>query len=153
MIELNEINNIDINNVIILDTDQAGDIYMEQLYPIWVDCVVFTLEGKYPLNPLLRQKVIDELATNKNVRCILFGAEAEKYPTATEVKLPMAPFFLKDLVRYFWHRPNFEFDQERICEFIKAFCIRRDVERMQRYSYTLNTFEPSSIKWYHQLLK
>lgn len=152
MIGQDEIDNIDVNHVIILDSDKAGDIYMENLYPIWVDCIVYTIEGKYPINQLLRQKVEVELQNSKKIKCILFGALAEKMPIASEIKLNMAPFLLKDCRRFFWHKPNFEFNNERICELIKAFCLWQDVERIQGYQYILQTFEPDSVQWFHEML-
>lgn len=141
-----------IESVIILDTDSAGDLYMEKLFPLWVDPIVFTIEGKYPLSLELRQRVLHELEHNPTVRCVLFGAQSEKCKTASDRKLPMAPFFVKDLTSYFWQKPMFEFDEQRIVELMKEFCEKVDTERLGSYKSILDYNKKSSIKWYHQLI-
>ena len=41
------IENLEIKNVVILDSDSAGDLYMEKLFPYWVDVVVITLPTSF----------------------------------------------------------------------------------------------------------
>jgi len=152
MIDKQHIDAIRVESVIILDSDQAGDIYMEKLFPLWIDPIVFTIEGKYPLHNGLRQRVIRELEDNKNVRCILFGAQSEKYKTATDRKLAMAPFFVQDLTSYFWQKPMFEFYEQRIVELMKEFCEKVDTDRLDSYQPILDYYKKSSVKWYHSLI-
>ena len=125
---------------------------MEKLFPLWIDPIVFTIEGKYPLHINLRQRVVHELENNKNIRCILFGANAEKYKTATDSKLAMAPFFIQDLTMYFWQTPMFEFYEQRLIELMKEFCEKVDANRLQSYQHVIDYYKKSSIKWYHGLI-
>jgi hypothetical protein len=152
MIEKKHIDAIRIESVVLLDTDKAGSLYMERLFPLWVDPIVFTIEGKYPLNNELRDRTITELSQNKNIRCILFGAQSEKYKTATDRKLSMAPFFIQDLTSYFWQKPMFEFYDQRIIELMKEFCEKVDIDRIGSYESILNYNKRSTVKWYHSLI-
>ena len=151
------IENLEIKNVVILDSDSAGDLYMEKLFPYWVDVTVITLEGKYPLDAKLRNRVLKELETNESLFCFCFGSSADKYPLKTKKKLRLAPFFYKDLAFNKWTQGIFNFNEDKIVGLMMAFVgdtmSRLKIERIDKYNSLLDIAEPSSVKWYHQLIK
>lgn len=153
MITNDVIDYVRFDSVIILDTDYAGDIYMERLFPLYVEPVVYTLEGKYPIHPLLRKKIESQLSTNSELKCILFGANAEKLKTATSKKLAMAPLLMHDLTMYFWQKPVFDFYEQSIIEIIKSFCFKIDLDRLVAYDKSFDFYKQSTIKWYHDLIR
>lgn len=156
MIE-NIIENLEIKNVVILDSDKAGDLYMEKLFPYWVDVTVITLEGKYPLNVTLRDKVLKELENNENLICFCFGANSDRYPLKTKKKLRLAPFFYKDLTFNKWSQSAFDFNEARIVGLMMGFSgdamSRLKIERIDKYNSLLKIAESESVKWYHHLIE
>lgn len=152
-----DINNIDIKHVVFLDSDAAGDLYMEKMYPLWCDVIVVTLEGKYPQNPMLRERVLAELATNKNIYCMFYGAKApNELNIASERRLFVSNYLIRDLQVYAWQKKGvFEFDESRIIELCMVFCNTMfDMGRMQSYNSVIDQLsENSSVKWYHHLIK
>lgn len=148
-----DIDNIDIKNVVILDTDQAGDVYMEKLFPLWVDAVVMTLEGKYPLDSSLKARVLDKMQNDKNLKVILYGANAVKTETLSQHRINMFNLFNLDLRRYPWQQPVINFDEFKIIELCRAFCDIGDIERLQNYNSYLDVMMPESVNWYHNLLR
>lgn len=150
------IEHVEIKNVVILDSDSAGDMYMQKLFPYWVDVTVFTIEGKYPINPLLRQRVINELETNENLFCFTFGSAADKYKCKTQKKLRMAPIFFKDLTFNKWSQSVLQLNEEKIIALMMAFVgdtmSRLKAERIEKYNTLIKTAEPDSVKWYHSLI-
>jgi hypothetical protein len=157
MITEQDIYNIEISNVIILDTDESGDLYMEKLFPLWVDVIVVTLEGKYPINPILKTRVFKEIENNPNIFCILFGAESEKLKIKTQKKLNMAHFLCKDLIYFDVNVPEFNFTDEMIVSLIMAFTgnslPRIKIDRVQKYNNLLDYALARSVKWFHHLIK
>lgn len=158
MITQEDINNIDIRNVVILDSNAAGDMYMEKMYPLWCDVTVLTVEGKYPENPMLRERVLAELATNKNIYCIFYGARGQReLNILTEKRLIVADFLIRDLRIYEWQTKSiFEFDDRKIIELCMVFCNTMfDSSRMQTYNSVIDQLSEgnTSVKWYHQLIK
>ena len=158
MMTQEEINNIDIRNVVILDSDIAGDTYVEKMYPLWVDVIVLTVDGKYPQNQALRERVLAELATNKNIYCIFYGARgARELNIVSEKRLNIAEFLIRDLRIYEWqHKSIFEFDDRRIIELCMVFCNTMfDSSRLQTYNSIIDQLSENntSVKWYHQLIK
>lgn len=155
MITQQDIDNIEIRHVVVLDTDAAGDLYMEKMYPIWCDVIVVTVEGKYPQNPMLRKRVIEELATNKNIYCMLYGVKANKeLSIASEKQLFLADFFIRDLQLGMNGHGIFDLDEFRIIEFCMAFCnIMYDRSRVQDFNSTMDNFDPRLIKEFHQLIR
>jgi hypothetical protein len=151
------IENLEIKNVVILDSDKAGDLYMEKLFPYWVDVTVITLEGKYPVNLTLRNRVLTELENNENLFCFCFGSKADKYPLKTKKKLRLAPFFYKDLTFNKWTQGIFNFNEEKIIGLMMAFVgdtmSRLKIERIDQYNGLLKIAQPDSIKWYHHLIE
>lgn len=157
MIADDEINNIDVRHVVILDTDQAGDLYMERLFPMWCDVIVFTVEGKYPLDSRLRNRVLDELATNKNIYCMFYGSRGtQELNILSDRRLFLSNFLVRDLQMFKWQkRGTFEFDEARIMELCMVFCnTMYDTSRIQTYNFVIDQLgDNSSVKWYHQLIK
>jgi hypothetical protein len=150
----NDIDNIDIRQVVVLDTDVAGDIYMERIFPLWVDAIVVTLEGKYPVNAALRTRVLNEIDTNPNIFLILYGAESEKITSASVSRLTMSSFLNQDLRRYPWQLPIWSFDENKIISLCKAFCDAGiDRDRLQSYNHYIDVMMPASVCWYHNLLR
>jgi hypothetical protein len=149
-----DINNIDIKNVVVLDTDAAGDLYMEKIFPYWVDVVVLTLEGKYPLNQLLRTRILQEVESNSNIYLLLYGAQSEKMKSASPKRLLMSAFLNQDLRRYPWQRPAWDFNEDRIINLCRGFCgIGRDHDRLQSYNHYIDVMMPASVNWYHNLIR
>jgi hypothetical protein len=151
------IENLEIKNVVILDSDSAGDLYMEKLFPYWVDVVVITLEGKYPLDLTLRHRILTELENNENLVCFCFGANSDKYPLKTKKKLRLAPFLYKDLIFNKWSQSVFDFNEERIVGLMMAFSgdsmSRLKIERIDKYNSLLKIAQQDSIRWYHHLIE
>lgn len=155
MIE-NIVEHLEIKNVVILDSDKAGDIYMEKLFPYWIDVTIITLEGKYPLNVKLREKVLKELEHNENLICFCFGAKADRYPLKTKTKLRLSLFLYKDLTFNKWSEAIFNFNEERIVGLMMGFSgdsmARLKIERIDKYNSLLKIAQPDSVKWYHHLI-
>jgi hypothetical protein len=150
----NDINNIDIRHVVVLDTDTSGDIYMEKMFPQWVDVVVITLEGKYPLNQLLRTRVLQEIESNPTIYLLLYGAQSEKMASASPRRMLMSSFLNQDLRRYPWQRPTWNFDEDKILNLCRGFCqVGRDPARLQSYNHYIDVMMPSSVSWYHTLIR
>jgi hypothetical protein len=151
------IENLEIKNVVILDSDSAGDLYMEKLFPYWVDVIIITLEGKYPLDPSLKSRVLKELENNEDLFCFCFGSNADKYLTKTKKKLRLAPFFYKDLTFNKWTQGIFNFNEEKIVGLMMAFVgdtmSRLKIERIDKYNSLLDIAQPDSVKWYHRLIE
>ena len=156
MIE-NIIENLEIKNVVILDSDKAGDLYMEKLFPYWIDVIVVTLEGKYPLNLTLRHKILKELENNENLICFCFGANSDRYPLKTKKKLSLISFLYKDLTFNKWDRGIFDFNEERIVQLMMGFSgdsmSRLKIERIDKYNSLLKIAQPDSVRWYHHLIE
>ena len=156
MIE-NIIENLEIKNVVILDSDKAGDLYMEKLFPYWIDVIVVTLEGKYPLNLTLRHKILKELENNENLICFCFGANSDRYPLKTKKKLSLAAFLYKDLTLNKWDQGIFDFNEERIVQLMMGFSgdsmSRLKIERIDKYNSLLKLAQPDSVRWYHHLIE
>lgn len=156
MIE-NIIENLEIKNVVILDSDKAGDLYMEKLFPYWIDVTVITLEGKYPLNLTLRNKILKELENNENLICFCFGANSDRYPLKTKKKLSLISFLYKDLTFNKWDRGIFDFNEERIVQLMMGFSgdsmSRLKIERIDKYNSLLKIAQPDSVRWYHHLIE
>jgi hypothetical protein len=152
-----EIKNIDIGNIVILDTDAAGDMFMETLFPLWTNVVIVTLGGKYPINEFLKKRVFEELANNSNINCIQFGADSEKLSVKTEKKLKMSYFLIKDLTFLSYQNPEFSFDAEMIVSLMMSFTgdsiSRLNKDRLNSYDYIISNARPESVKWYHELIK
>ncbi len=148
-----DINNIEIRNIVLIDKDSSADLYMQELFPLWVDVVVVSLEGKYPLNADLRSTVLELLKTNPNLNIFIYGANAEKFVTASQKRLSMYSILGLDLRRYPWQKPVFDFDEFKIVELCKAFAMSQDLSRLQNYNMYINVMMPDSIKWYHELLR
>jgi hypothetical protein len=152
-----EISNIDVKHVVILDTDTAGDLYMEKMYPLWCDVIVVTLEGKYPLDARLRKRVLDELATNKNIYCMFYGARGtQELDILSDRRLFVSNFLVRDLQIFKWQKQaTFELDEFRIIELCMVFCnTMYDTSRIQTYNFTIDQLQDnSSVKWYHQLIR
>lgn len=157
MISNKEIENIDIKNVVILDTDKSGDIYMENLFPLWTNVIVVTLEGKYPKNDHLKKIVFDRIENDPSINCIQFGSNSEKYPVKSEKRLRMSHFLLKDLTYLSYQKPEFNFDHGMIISLMMSFTgdsiSRLSKERLQTYDSIINRADSTSIKWFHDLLK
>ena len=151
------IENLEIKNVVILDTDSSGDLYMEKLFPYWVDVTVITLEGKYPVNSTLRNRVLAELENNENLVCFCFGANSDRYPLKTKKKLHLAAFLYKDLTFNKWSQSHFDFNEERIVVLMMAFSgdtmSRLKIERIDKYNSLLKVAQPESVRWYHHLIE
>ena len=156
MIE-NIIENLEIKNVVILDSDKAGDLYMEKLFPYWIDVTVITLEGKYPLNLTLRNKILKELENNENLICFCFGANSDRHPLKTKKKLSLISFLYKDLTFNKWDRGIFDFNEERIVQLMMGFSgdsmSRLKIERIDKYNSLLKIAQPDSVRWYHHLIE
>jgi hypothetical protein len=156
MIE-NIIENLEIKNVVILDSDKAGDLYMEKLFPYWIDVTVITLEGKYPLNLTLRNKILKELENNENLICFCFGANSDRYSLKTKKKLSLISFLYKDLTFNKWDRGIFDFNEERIVQLMMGFSgdsmSRLKIERIDKYNSLLKIAQPDSVRWYHHLIE
>lgn len=152
MDEKSLIDALDISVVVILDKDVSGDLYMEKLYPLWTTPIIMTLEGKYPVNSVLRDKLLYELETNPNIYCFLFGANSEKFKTKTDKRVKMGPILMKDAVRYEWMPPRFNFTDETIVELMQGFVDDNGV-RLRQYNNRISGAIPESVKWYHHILK
>lgn len=147
------IENIEIKHVVILDTDKAGDAYIERVFPYWVDVVVITLEGKYPLNPNLRKRVLDRLETDEDIFCFCFGLRAEKFPTKSHQRMKLAPILFLDLQYNTSVPTNPAFNEEKITNLMMAFSgatqYRLRKEDMEKYDF--DTSVDISKQWYHYL--
>ena len=150
---MDDISNIEINNVVLLDTNAAADLYMEKLFPLWSSVIVVSLEGKYPLNQDLKNRVFENLSNNTNLSILIFGAQAEKFETASQKRMNMQSLFRLDLRRYPWEKPVFEFDEYKITELCRAFCDSPDKNRLQSYNSFIDAMIPESVKWYHDLVR
>ena len=163
MLSDEDINNIDIRYVALLDSDEAGDLYMEKLFPLWTDVIVVTLDGKYPENPALRERILRELQTNNELFCFTFGANAVTQLNVVSPKvLHLVDFFFADLINFPWQKPRLELNEDRIIVIMQAFSnkIANSTGRLNNYnaviSYFENATEPCQIesrKWYHMLVK
>jgi len=162
MLSEQDINNIDLNYVVLLDSDSAGDLYMEKMYPRWTDVIVVTLDGKYPENPILRERVLRELQTNEKIYCITFGAKAiYEFKVISQKVLHMVDFLFADLVTNTWQKPKLELNEERLIVIMQSFCNKfaAGQDRLQSYnsilkSYKNSTFshQKNSLRWYHGLV-
>lgn len=149
----NDIENIPIENVALLDTDAAGDLYMEKLFPLWTDVVVFTLEGKYPVDSNLRARTLEKIKNDQNLNLFIYGAKSEKFETASQRRLDMHGLFSLDLRRYPWQQPVLELDEYKIIEICRVSRGKKDLERLQSYNLYIEVMMPDSVKWYHDLVK
>jgi hypothetical protein len=85
---------------------------------------------------------------------LLYGAESEKMPSASLSRLLMSAFLNQDLRRYPWQTPIWNFDENKIISLSKAFCnIGRDSARLQSYNHYIDVMMPSSVGWYHDLIR
>lgn len=158
-----DIDNLHVDYVVLLDSDSAGDLYMQHLYPMWTQVIVVTLDGKYPLDARLRARVLSELASNENIFCMIFGAKIlNTIPVATKRKLHMVDFLFTDLVHFPWQKPRLELNEDRLITIMQAFCeqIAQHDSRLQSYNAVLdhyanaqNDHQSNSLKWYHALVK
>lgn len=157
MIRTDEIDSIEIKNVLIFDTDNACDIYMQKLYPLWTDVILVSLEGKYPINQFLKNKVFDEIKNNPNLCIIQFGHNSENLEVASSKKFKMSYFLLRDLVMYDRHQPEFNFDEELIVSVLMSLAesspLVSNLKRPQIYNHVIDSSVKDSIKWYHYLLR
>lgn len=154
MIKNTDIDNIDIEHVVILDQDSSGDDYMKNLFFRWPEVIVMTVEGKYPTNIYLKTRVIEEIEKNNNLIIFCFGAESEKLNAVSKKKFRMSSFLLRDLCRYPWSQPTFQFDDERLVNLMKTLSLSvTELERLKLYNNRIDISNPDSIKWFHSLLK
>lgn len=150
-----EIENIGISVVVILDRDDSGDLYMEKLFPLWSDVVVFTVEGKYPTNTLLRERLLEEMRSNPKLICILYGAQSEKLEgLLSQRRLHMSQILKKELVSSINPSPGFKMSDNKIVALCRAFASGFDLDRRKSYNGLLDDLTvPESIKWYHNLIR
>lgn len=150
-----EIENIGISTIVILDRDDSGDLYMENLFPLWSDLVVFTVEGKYPTNPVLRERVLEEMRTNPKLICILYGARSEQLDyLLSQRRLHMSQILKKELVSGINPSPGFKMDEKKIVALCRAFAQGFDSDRQQSYNGLLDDLTvPESVKWHHNLIR
>lgn len=163
MLSDEDINNIDIRYVVLLDSDEAGDLYMERMFPLWTDVIVVTLDGKYPENPVLKERILRELQTNRELYCFAFGANAVTQLNVVSPKvLHLVDFFFADLVKFPWQKPKLDLNEDRIIVIMHAFAnkIANTADRLNNYNAVLSYFENAkepyqvaSCKWYHMLVK
>jgi hypothetical protein len=154
MLTADDIDNIDVSNIVILDLDISGDMYMENLFFRWPDVVVMTLEGKYPTNPFLKNKVLAQIQNDPNIVIFCFGTGSEKLNVASAKKFRMAPFLLRDACRYAWSESAFDFDDEKLINLMKALSLScNKLERLNTYNNLIDISIPSSIKWFHNLIR
>jgi len=157
MITIKDIYNIEIRNVVLLDTDLAGDLYMERLFPLWTDVVVVTLEGKYPVNSNLKNRVLQELKDNADLFCMTFGASSDRYLLKTQKRFKMAYFLMRDLKNYDHHFLEFNFDEELLVSIMMSLTespiAAGNLIRISEYNYMIDTALPESVNWCHSLIK
>lgn len=154
MITQQDIDNIDIRYVVILDSDEAGDLYMEKMYPLWCDVVVLTVDGKYPTNPMLKQRVLTELETNENIYCLIWGAKDTQLKIATKKRLFLADFLIRDLALNWEGHSIFDFDEFKIIDLCMTFCnVLFDRSRIQNFNVEIDKIDPRIVKWFHQLMR
>lgn len=157
MLKTEDIQNIEIRNIILLDKDRAGDLYMEKVFPLWTDVIVVTLEGKYPVNADLRNRVMQELKDNPNLFCMTFGANSDSYPLKTQKRFKMAYFLLRDIRNYDHHFSEFNFDEELLVSIMMSLTespvMAGNLIRVNQYDHLLNSVIPESVNWIHSLIK
>ena len=146
------VSKIKINCVVVLDSDRAGDLYMEKLYPRWIEPIVYTIEGKYPYDKDLRQKCEYEFANNPNLTVFAFGSRSATMKTLSQKKLNMFSFFRKDLMYFNWQKPILDFDVDKIIHLMTAFYMPEDLDRITNYENQILAYDSNSVKWYHHLL-
>jgi hypothetical protein len=157
MITQGEIENIEIRNVLIFDKDDACDLYMEHLFPLWTDVVLVSLEGKYPIDQRLKDRVFSELENNPNLFVVQFGYHSENFKVASNKKFKMSYFLLRDLVMYDRHHPEFNFNAESIISVLMSLTESplavSNIRRPQIYNHVIDSAVDDSKKWYHNLLR
>jgi hypothetical protein len=157
MITPEEIENIEIRNVLIFDKDSACDIYMEKLFPLWTDVVLVSLEGKYPRDERLKDRVFTELENNPDLYVIQFGYNSETLKIASNKKFKMSYFLLRDLIMYDRHNPEFNFNEELIISVLMSLTESSlaavNLKRPQIYNHLIDSAVKDSVKWYHSLLR
>lgn len=163
MLSDQDIENLHVDYVVLLDSDESGDLYMQHLFPMWTQVIVVTLDGKYPLDARLRNRVLSELEHNENIYCMIFGARASSsMKIATKRRLHMVDFLFTDLVHFPWQKPRLELNEDRLITIMQAFCeqIAQHDSRVQSYNAVLDHYansqhdhQANSLKWYHALVK
>lgn len=159
MLTKNEIDNLGISNVVVLDTDNAADIYMEKLFPQWCDVYVYTLEGGYPRDAYLRARLEHELQHNDQLVVFLYGARSETtFATASQRRLHMSQLLRKDLrsggLSTRSSRAIFGFDAVRIAELCQGFSSGFSNQRNTSYNNIMDDLSiKTSVRWYHDLIK
>lgn len=67
---------VNIKNVILVGDAKAAEIFFKKIFPHYTECFVVSADGAYPEDENLRNQVLQELATNRSVAVVIFGADA-----------------------------------------------------------------------------
>lgn len=70
------IDTVEITNIILLPNKIAGDLYMEKFYDKFVDIVVCTADGEYPVDSRLKEKTLSALENDVKVNLVVIGAQS-----------------------------------------------------------------------------
>lgn len=70
------IETIDITNIVLLPNKIAGDLYMEEFYDKFVDIIICTADGEYPIDSRLKEKTLTALENDVKINLIVIGAQS-----------------------------------------------------------------------------
>lgn len=118
------IETINISNVILLPNKLAGDLYMKEFYDKYVDVIVCTADGEYPIDSRLKEKTLTALENDVKINLIVIGDQSLVDRKIATKKL----LILDDLIMMDFSTSRLdtmsalELDSYKITSIIKNFC-------------------------------
>ncbi len=88
---------LQIERIALFSNRKSAQAFIDEVFPVYCNCYLLSAEGDFP-EQRLREKILSELATNSNMRVIVFNALAlKKIKIKSEKILILDDLLMQDL--------------------------------------------------------
>ena len=145
---------LDISVVTLFEKKEQADVFFEKIYPLWTDPIVVTEDGYYPVNPVLKEKVLTELKTNDKLPIILFSIISYiKMNVISKNILNVETLIKEDTYRFYNVKPFNWTDLGLVKLFSEFTKLKYYIERPNYLGDSwIEYVNPESLDWYHKLV-
>lgn len=136
-------NAINVDRVALFSNATSAQAYLDEVFPWFCHCLIVSADGVFPRNESLRVRAQAELATNKKIKVIVFGATAiKKMNLATERFVVMDDLLMQDLKSHKMDRAlGLDFSPAKLANFMENFFSQWDrLQRMNNSDFAYKNF-------------
>lgn len=136
-------NAIQVDRIALFAHAASAQAFLDEVFPWFCHCLVVSADGVFPRDESLKARAQEELASNKKIKIIVFGATALKKMNVTSERfVVMDDLLMQDLKSHQMDRAlGLDFSPPKLANFMENFFSQWDrLQRMNDSDFAYKNF-------------